>query len=506
MARPLLAMAAALGISIRAPAGDAPPSGAINSSANPPSLSDVSSTPPANLERVEVRGERERLPGFLGRIFGYSWNVSENWGSNFHIRGGQLVDAIGFRHDYLQSHPGEKATVVVVTRPPNPRVTQAVVVYTSGGRLRLESVATGDIQAWGLTAADIDRPEVLRKYVEGIRDTYLMGEGFSTIGDAQNMFLDTGTGVNIQTAAGQTPTIAGLSSAGQVAAAENTVDSAMLMALVQDVKPSGGALAVAEETGDYSKVWRGHGVDNAPVYLYPGSSDDMLTSAFHWLNDENKVGLIPVARGRVKVDLSHLEGRNKGAPDATQSAVVFDWDGVHYMYTDQFGTLGMPFPRNPVTGAPYLVLKNGDLLESLYFVATFARKFPNEKAALVPPVDGVHAAAIFTQAGHIWMMSPFLGRFELPDRYKSEHIGAISKLHDALIARELKKLPPGVASLPATGLPQALPGDSSNEQVRRAYLAFKELGIPGGFVVNEKNLPGLKVSYQGAEYSYFAPD
>jgi hypothetical protein len=166
----------------------------------------------------------------------------------------------------------------------------------------------------------------------------------------------------------------------------------------------------------------------------------------------------------------------------------------------------MPFPRNPVTGAPYLVLKNGDLLESLYFVATFARKYPNEKAALVPPVDGIHAAAIFTQAGHIWMMSPFLGRFELPDRYKSEHIGAISKLHDALIARELKKLPPGTASLPATGLPQVLPGDSSNEQVRRAYLAFTELGIPGGFVVNEKNLPGLKVSYQGSEYAYFAPN
>ena len=232
----------------------------------------------------------------------------------------------------------------------------------------------------------------------------------------------------------------------------------------------------------------------------------MLTSAFHWLNDENKVGLIPVARGRVNVDLSHLEGRNKGAQDATQSAVVFDWDGVHYMYTDQFGTLGMPFPRNPVTGAPFLVLKKGDLLESLYFVVTFAKKFPGEKAALVPAVDGGHVAAVFTLDGHLWMMSPFLGRFELPDRYRTEHIGAIARLHDALIAREMKALPPGAASRPATGLPQAMPGDTSNEQVRRAYLAFTELGLPGGFVVNEKKLPGLKVSYQGSEYSYFAPD
>ena len=83
LARSLLATAAALGISVRAPAGDAPASGAISSSANPPSLSDVSSTPPANLERVEVRGEREKLPGFLGKFFGYSWDVSQAWGNNF---------------------------------------------------------------------------------------------------------------------------------------------------------------------------------------------------------------------------------------------------------------------------------------------------------------------------------------------------------------------------------------------------------------------------------------
>jgi hypothetical protein len=190
----------------------------------------------------------------------------------------------------------------------------------------------------------------------------------------------------------------------------------------------------------------------------------------------------------------------------TQDAVVFDWDGVHYMYNDQYGTLGMPIPKNPVTGAPYLVIRNGDLLESLYFVATYARAHPDERAALIPPVDGAHAAAAYTRAGRVWMMSPFLGRFKLPASYRIEDIDSIARLHKTLVARELKSLPPGTPSRPGTGLPQALPGDSSNEQVRRAYLAFTELGIPGRFLENEKRIPGLQVSYQGSNYSYFAPD
>jgi hypothetical protein len=139
-------------------------------------------------------------------------------------------------------------------------------------------------------------------------------------------------------------------------------------------------------------------------------------------------------------------------------------------------------------------------------VATYAREHPGEKAALVPPADGTHAAAVFTQGGRLWMMSPFLGRFELPARYKMENVDAITRLHKTLVARELKNLPPGAPCRPGTGLPQALPGDSSSEQVRRAYLAFEEAGVPGKFLKNEKEIPGLRVSFRGSEYSYFAPD
>jgi len=501
VARSLCAMVALFGILRQAMGGDSAPAGAADPAPDSTALSEASNGPPANLEPVVVQASK--LPGILGKLFGYTWNVSEVWGDNFHIRGGQLVDAIGFRHEYLEKHPGERATVVVVTRPADQRVTQAVVAYTAGKKLHLESVAMGDIQPGGLTVADIDHPEVIQKYVQEIRDVYLLDAGFSRRDDAQNMSQPIDITNNPSMAASEIPNLA----ANEAAAAQSAESSAALMALMQDMGTSGGKLATAEETGDYSNVLVGHSVDSEPVAEYPGTSADMLTSAYHWLNDMGKVGLIPVALGKVTMDLTHLpDDFDQGNKVTTQDAVVFDWDGVHYMYNDQYGTLGMPIPRNPVTGQPYLVIRNGDLLESLYFVAAYREENPKERAALVPASDGVHAAAVFTKAGRIWMMSPFLGRFELPDRYRFENIEGIARLHKALIARELKRLPAGTECRPGTGLPQAMPGDSPSEQVRRAYLAFAELGIPERFLMNEKRVPGLQVTYLGSDYSYFASD
>jgi hypothetical protein len=392
---------------------------------------------------------------------------------------------------------------VVVTRPVDQRVTQAVVAYTAGTKLHIESVAMGDIVPGGLTVADVDRPDVVRKYVQDIRDTYMMDMGFPGRDDGQDMSKVIDSINSPATAPSEIGNLAG----NQAAAARSNFASAEAMALAQSMTHAGSQLAAAEETGDYSNLVMGDFVNGVPTPLYPGTSADMLTSAYHWLNDVNKVGLIPVALGKVTMDLTHLpDSFDRGNKVTTQDAVVFDWDGVHYMYNDQYGTLGMPIPKNPITGTPYLVIKNGDLLESLYFVATYSKENPDEKAALVPPVDGAHAAAVFTKAGRVWIMSPFLGRFELPPRYRIENIDGIATLHKVLVARELKNLPPGTPSRPGTGLPQAMPGDSSSEQVRRAYLAFAELGIPGRFLVNEKKIPGLQVSYQGSDYSYFAPD
>jgi hypothetical protein len=476
-------------------AADSAPTMMTNDGANPSALSTASKGPPFSLDPMIVTGSKP--PGLLGKVFGYSWNVSEAWKSNFHIRNGQLVDAIGFRHVYLQKHPEERAIVVVVTRPPDPRVTQAIVAYTLGRVLHLESVAMGDIAPGDLSAADIDHPDTIKKYVQSIRETYTMELASPTHYDFDDLNRGIGDTSGIQTTLLQNSTPADR----QKAAQQSAVAIGMSMAFMHDSSPFGFKIAAAEETGDYSNVAMGNRV------LYPGSPDDMLTSAYYWLNDEGQVGLIPVSRGKVSLDLSQVDsGRDQKIRFVTQDAVVFDWDGVHYMYNDHFGTLGMALPKNPITGAPYLVLKNGALLESIYFVATYSKCRPAERAALVPSPNGIHAAAVFTQDGQVWMMSPFLGRFALPGRFRIDQIGTIAKLHETLIGRELKKFPSSTASLPVTGLPQAMPGDSPMEQVRRAYLAFAELGLPTKFLKNERGAPGLQVSYGGSEYSYLAPE
>ena len=155
----------------------------------------------------------------------------------------------------------------------------------------------------------------------------------------------------------------------------------------------------------------------------------------------------------------------------------------------------MPIPRNPVTGAPYLVIRNGDLLESLYFLATYGKQHPEETVALIPPVHGAPPAAAYTRSGRLWLMSPFLGRFAmLPASFRIEQTGAVEIVHQALIKRELDKAQGGRAGRPADGIAQALPGDSWNEQVRRAYLAFRDLGLPVKFVENSRGFPGVRVS------------
>jgi len=464
LARLLVLAASVGGMGALAADPKAAPAGSVNSATGAPAQAIVADAPPTSLDPVIVNASK--MPGFLGDLLGYNWNISEcTEGSNFHIRNGELIDAIGFRHLYLQQHPTEKAAVVVITSPTDHRVTQAVVAYTAGPSVHLKSIAIGDIRVKDLTPADVDRPDVIRKYVQEIRETYL--------GDLGSVALVTGSGQE-----------------------QEAIDR---MTGKRTLVTTGALMAVAEETGDYSRLTR----FDEP--LYRGSSDDMLVSAFYWLNSMDKVGLVPVARSKIDMDISHVRPDNRvRVQSGKQDAVVFDLDGVHYLYNDQFGTLGMPLPKNPITGAPYLVLQNGDLFESLYFTAVYAKQHPDQMAALIPAMDGIHAAAAFGRGGKLWVMSPFLGRFTPPPRYRIDQVTSLAQLHETLVERELKKLPPGTRTRPVTGLPQAMPGDSTIEQVRRAYLSFKELGLPVKFVQNDKKEPGLQVDFRGATYSYFA--
>ncbi len=94
--------------------------------------------PVVKLDPLTVHASRDQPPG-KGSDEAY-WKLQQfGQGDNFHIRGGQLVDAIIFRHDYLQQHPNERAIVVVATEPRFNRVTQAVAAYIGGGTLRVAS-------------------------------------------------------------------------------------------------------------------------------------------------------------------------------------------------------------------------------------------------------------------------------------------------------------------------------------------------------------------------------
>jgi hypothetical protein len=446
---------------------DPPPAGGPASDVQSSDLLRTSDQAPVNLDPMIVRAPT--MPGFLGKIFGFSWNVSELTGqSNFHIRRGELVDAIGFRHLYLQKHPQERAIVVVVMVPPDGRVTQAAVAYTAGPVLHLESAALGDLRPSGLTAEDLDHPERIQKYMQQVRESYLQ-ESDSEI---QENGLD-----------------------------QEAIDRATGG---RKLVPTGVQLAQAEETGNYSGVTIFGG---EPVYR--GSAADMLVSAFYWLNNESKVGLIPVARSKVNLFVTVPRRRRGGSTIRTEvvDGVVFDWDGVHYFYTDQSGTLGLPFPKNPLTGAPYLVVQQGDLLESLFFLATYAKQHPGEATAPIAAEGGAPAAGAFTRGGRVWLFSPFLGKFAmLPERFKIDQRGALASVHRALIARGAKrKDSAGRPERPTTGVPQTMPGDSLNEQVRRAYLAFQDAGTPVKFVENARRVPGLEVHFHNTDYIYLAP-
>jgi hypothetical protein len=380
--------------------------------------------------------------GLADRLKEFQQNMDQAFqGDHFHIRGGQLVDAIVFCHKYVQEHPLEKATVVVVTEPKYHRVTQAVVAYTVGKILRVTSSALGDISLDGLTAADVGYPEKVQKKIQDIRAAYL-----------------------------------------KFAAPFGPV-------------PKGVVMAAMEQSGRFPNAG-----------LYQGTSASMLDDTYHWLSDPEKAGLIPVSYSKVKVDVIHVDSAGKKSIKAAeQDAIVFDWGGVHYLYNDEDGTLAQPLPKNPVTEAPCLVLRDGDVLESLYFVALYSRQHPEEATAFVPPLDGRHAAAAFTHAGKLNMLSPFLGRFVVPPRYPIDNVAVLAKVHAALVAQQEKALAEKKLSRMPTSLPQEMPGDSDNEQLRRAYLAFKEIGVPAKFIEDKAGLSGLQVSFHGTDYTYFPP-
>ena len=278
----------------------------------------------------------------------------------------------------------------------------------------------------------------------------------------------------------------GLSSPGSASFAEVEPSGALIQ---------GAVLAKAEESGDYSTLASsGQGALISEYGFY--DADELMTVAASVLHEQT---LLPIAKTHLTLQVMSPEEGSLPAKTDT-SVVVFDWDRVHYIYNPDLGTFGLRIPRNSVTGLPALVIRDGDVLEALYFYATFREEYPAERAVVVPARDGQHAGVAFSLKGRTWVYSPVLGKFPLPPKYRIDDLPALVSLHSALVARQQASGQPS-----PTATPRALPGDSADLQVRRAYLALREAGYTCA-LSRAGSAPVLSVAWRNGSYRYLAPE
>ena len=397
------------------------------------------------------------------------------------LRGGPLIEAIVWRHNYLKIHPTEEAIILVDLD--HQRVVSATTVYTKDGRLFGSSQMLGDNDRLrGLTAADIRQPDKIRRLIQGIRDHYL---GMTSTQADQ---AATNSDISAERASVQTPqdvqsVMMGTPSAP--AGANVMADPSDMANLL------GSKIARAEATGDYSVV----GIsmpDGVQMNPFAGEPANVLQRSYEALHDPAQAGLVPVARGTVNLAVRRPDADHPNAEPVTEptDTVVFDWDGIHYLYNPDFGTWGVSLPVNPLTGRPFLCLKNGDLFESISFCATYPKAHPGEQVGLIAPPGGPYGA-VYTRNGLLHFFSPFLGRTVIPKHFqlKLSDTDTLTKMLALLVEREKKQLEAAHQTVNPNAVIDGLPGDDADLQMRRAYLALKEAGVSPQLVV-QKNPTG----------------
>jgi len=448
---------------------------------------------PVNLPAYEVTAPRFSSP-FAAFIDKLNTMFDEPW---IDARGSPLIQAIIWRHGYLVEHPSDEA-LIYINRGPDGQVSQATTIYTQNGALYANSYALGEhVRLHGLTAADIHQQKKVEDAIDGIREAYELdaslelavfrglgdlafsaGQGRGGIGYYQSNFLPVsgeftagGGGYNpfnpyldtLYTSPG------GLGDTGQI------VPSGLNFAYPGFLDPSGG-------TGD-----RHH---EPPA--------QMLDTVYRALHDPGRAGLIPVAVSPV----SYQVRTRKGIAARSIPAVVFDWEGVHYVYRPYSGTIGHPIPRNPVTGLPYLCVKDGGLIESIYFSATYLKAHPLEKSM---PVASDDPFAAYTLNGKLCLFSPSLNHFVLLKGLAAGAIGDTAALQSSIAEARarLASHPPPAATAGITHprrVPERLTGDTADSQMRRIFVAFQEAGIP--VHLNSGETSSLTFSWQGVNYVY----
>ncbi len=233
------------------------------------------------------------------------------------------------------------------------------------------------------------------------------------------------------------------------------------------------------------------------VFKFSAPSDEVLTLTYRALRDTKRAGLVPVALAPLGGPGSTVAlpayAKAAKATAHQQTCLILDWEGVQYYYQPDLGTWSKPIPLNAITGKPYLCLKNGALMECAYFCATYALLYPDRKVQLVP---GDPVMAAYQGDDKLGIFSPALGNLTLGKDYL-EALGDdayLAKIRDQIAAL------PKPAARAADAIPEEMPGDDGDLQMRRAFLAFKAAGMRCH--LDESGPPSLAFTWGDTDYAY----
>ena len=380
------------------------------------------------------------------------------------LAGGPLIEAIFWRHHFLTHYPQEDAVILTTVR--GNRLVSATTVYSQGGKIYASSNALGEkVSVPGLGPEDLHRKAGLAQaaeFIDELRQQLLSAPpaGFN-LGYAILRAEESGgygafrppTTTPQSMMALNAESLIPATDFSQVNARRRSSDAPTISEGGSGGSAGVGLAAAAHEGSLNSAAARGAALQN-----FTQPSDALVSEAYAGLHDPAHAGLVPVA-------LNETTYRGASVP-----CVVFDWDGLQYTYQPDKGTTGRPLPLNPFTGLPYLCLKNGALAECVYFRATYSRKFPNQKAVVVP---GDPAFVAFQTEQNLGLFFPQLGYFTLAKQYRGivDDREALGKVRTRIVVLQVQ------AGARADAVPERMPGDDGDLQVRRAFLACREAGL-----------------------------
>ena len=391
-----------------------------------------------------------------------------------------MIEAILWRHRFLEGHPNEQAVIVTTER--GGRIRSATTVYTLNGKVYCSSNSLGERQSIpGFTAGDLRDPDGVtraRKFIVDLRKSYAAGTSFQT--DPGDSVPDPVLGTFLVTAE---------ESGDYLQAANIPVEMES-----GDMNP--GTLAMnpdnlwhrARQVGTVA-------LTKARFDAFSEPAGEVLGWTFQALHSPERAGIVPVTLTMLSGKFPRTNPRG-AAPLENPQVLIFEWEGVHYYYHPDIGTWAKPLPPNPLTGLPYLCVKNGGLLECAYFCATYTRAHPGAKTALLAD-DPVMAA--YPAGEKLGLFIPSFGRFTLPKDYVDalDDPTSLAQLRDELLAMQK-----GQKAVPDV-IPDGMPGDDRNLQVRRAFLAFQTAGVP--CQLHEDHGATLDFTWNGVAYAY-GPD